>query len=399
MIGERIRRKRLASRLSLQDLADRLKALDISLSRAALSSYEVGRTTPSAKNLWGIARALDESVDYFLSEARVSLTLHGLRKKAASTRGEVDSVLARVHDEVEKHVTLDRLLGNDSTQDPVVRHRVASLDDAESLANETRRDWGLGDQPISSATTLLEDRGWYVIGIPDDPHVDGLAGYVEETGRPFAVSRRVAAVDRVRINLLHEAGHALLRSSEPKFEEKCVFRFAASLLLPAERVYAEIGKRRSSLDLDELLFVKMKYGISLQAITVRLKDLEVISESYYRLLFTYYSKNNFRFKEPGSDELQFQEEPLALRSKVHRALAEGLVTEAEALRIVPELQLRRNRLTSINSASIKELMSKSRAERDEVLGIAAESAASYYEDPDINLSDLSEPYGDDPPSR
>lgn len=296
-------------------------------------------------------------------------------------------------------MTLDRRLRNDTRQDPIARERLTTVDEAESLADVYRAKWDLGDQPIASATTLLEDRGWYVVGIPDDPHVDGLAGYVEETGRPFVGSRRAEAVDRVRINLLHEAGHALFEAADAKLEEKCAFRFAASLLLPAERVCAEIGERRSSLDLDELLFVKMKYGISLQAITFRLKDLGVISESYYRLLFTYYSRNNFRFEEPGSDELRFQEEPLALRSKVHRALAEGLVTEAEVLRIVPDLQLRRDRLRSISSASIKELMSKSRAERDEVLGMAAESAASYYEDPDVNLPDRSEPYHDDPPSR
>lgn len=88
MIGERIRRKRLASRLSLQDLADRLKALDISLTRAALSSYENGRTTPSAKTLWGIARALDESLDYFVTEADVTLSLHGFRKKQLRLRAK-----------------------------------------------------------------------------------------------------------------------------------------------------------------------------------------------------------------------------------------------------------------------------------------------------------------------
>ncbi|HUX20559.1 MAG TPA: XRE family transcriptional regulator [Spirochaetia bacterium] len=395
MIGERIRRKRLAARMSLQDLADRLKALDVSLTRAALSSYETGRTAPSAKTLWAIARALDESLDYFVKEESVSLNLHGFRKKAAATRGEVDSVRARVHDEVEKHLSLDRLLGDQASPAQIPRRLVRSVDDAEELAKEVRKKWGLGSEPIASVTTLLEDRGWYVIAIPDDPHVDGLAGVVEGTGRPFAVSRKVKATDRVRINLLHEAAHALLSNDDLKLEERCAFRFAAALLLPASRVYAEIGKRRASLDFDELLFVKKKYGLSIQAITMRLHDLGVITDSYKTLLFTFYSKNGFRIDEPGSDDLQFQEKPMALRRKVHRALAEGLVSEAEALRILPGLRLRDEAAFSISSASIKELMHKSKKERDEVLRMAADAAASDYNDPDLNLSDRSEPYVDD----
>lgn len=395
MIGERIRRKRLAARMSLQDLADRLKTLGISLTRAALSSYETGRTAPSAKTLWGIARALDESLDYFVKEETVSLNLHGFRKKAAATKGEVDSVLARVYDEIEKHITLDRMLDYRTTGSGMPRAEVASVKGAEALAKKLRTEWGIGSLPIASVTTLLEDREWYVIAIPDDPHVDGLSGYVEETGRPFAVSRKVKAIDRVRINLLHEAAHALLANDDVKLEEKCAFRFAAAMLLPASRVFEEIGKRRSSLDFEELLFVKKKYGISIQAITMRLHDLGVITDSYLKLLFTFYSKNGFRIEEPGADQLQFQEVPLALRRKVHRALAEGLVSEAEALRIVPDLRLREEPLSSISSAAIKELMSKSRKEREEVLKMAADAAASDYDDPDLNLSDLSEPYRDD----
>ena len=395
MIGERIRRKRLAARMSLQDLADRLKALDISLTRAALSSYETGRTTPSAKTLWGIARALDESLDYFLKEQTVSLNLHGFRKKAAATKGEVDSVLARVYDEIEKHVNLDRLLGDGATEPAKSRSQVNSVEEAETLANKVRKGWELGSQPIASVTTLLEDHDWYVIKIPDDPHVDGLAGYAEETGRPFAVSRNVKALDRVRINLLHEAAHALLVNDDVKLEEKCAFRFAAAMLLPASRVYEEIGKRRKGLDFEELLFVKQKYGISIQAITMRLHDLGVITDSYKTLLFTFYSKNGFRIDEPGSDDLQFQEAPMALRRKAHRALAEGLLSEAEVLRMVPDLRLRKETLPSISSASIKELMRKSRVEREEVLKMAADAAAADYDDPDLNLSDLSEPYLDD----
>ena len=53
---DRIKRKRQALGLSLQDLADRLEGLGIRLSRAALSNYENNKATPNAKTLWGIAK-------------------------------------------------------------------------------------------------------------------------------------------------------------------------------------------------------------------------------------------------------------------------------------------------------------------------------------------------------
>ncbi|HUX51421.1 MAG TPA: helix-turn-helix transcriptional regulator, partial [Spirochaetia bacterium] len=80
MVGSRIRRKRLAAGLSLQEFSDRLKTVGTTLTRAALSNYETGKTAPSAKVLWAIAKVLEESLDYFMTEKEVTLTLHGYRK-------------------------------------------------------------------------------------------------------------------------------------------------------------------------------------------------------------------------------------------------------------------------------------------------------------------------------
>jgi len=399
MVGSRIRRKRLAAGLSLQEFSDRLKTVGTTLTRAALSNYETGKTAPSAKVLWAIAKVLEESLDYFMTEKEVTLTLHGYRKKAASTKGELESVRARVEDEIEKHVLLDQSLATPKKDQPLDRVVVSSPEEAEKLADDLRKSWELGSQPIASVTTLLEDHGWYVVEIPDGPHVDGFSGYVQETKRHFAVSRWIKAIDRVRLNLLHEAGHSLFRNDDQKLEEKCANRFAASFLLPRDRVVEEFGEHRTALELQELLSVKKKYGISMQAITFRLRDVGVISDSYFTLLFIYYSKMSYRIEEPGSDNLPFQEHPLALQTKVHRALAEGLITEQDALRMIPDLRLRQDHFAPISSAAIKELMHKSREERDEILRMAADAALSDYEEPELNISDIVEPYDEDSSAR
>lgn len=390
MIGDRIKRKRLAMGLSLQDLADRLEGLQIKLSRAALSNYETNKSAPNAKTLWGIAKILNSSMEYFVSENNTAVVLQGYRKKASTTQSRVEQIKAYILDEVEKRVELDSILGEVAPVDLPNQREIATIDEAEEEATRLRSHWGLGDQPIASVSSLLEAKGWYVLDVPDEQGFDGMAGYVESSHRPFAVSRTGIAIDRIRINLLHEVGHAYLAMEDEKASEKAATRFAASLLFPKDRVFEELGRKRNSVTIDELLVVKKRYGLSMQAIAYRLKDLEVISESYFVLLFRYFSSMDFRKEEPGSKELMFQEAPLAFIGKVHRAYSEGLITEGDAERFLPGFHASSEPTGRLLSSEIKRILSLSGEERDNILEAAASAAANVYDDTEVNISGLAD---------
>jgi transcriptional regulator with XRE-family HTH domain len=388
MIGDRLRRRRQALGLSLQELADQLNQLGIRLSRASLSNYENNKAMPNAKTLWGLAKILESSMDYFVTEKSTKVILQGFRKKAHTSQAKVDQFTAFVLDEVEKRVELDSLLGEADPKDIPDQVTIRSLDEAESIANDLRQKWKLGDQPIASVAALLEARGWYVIDVPNDPDYDGLSGYVASNHRPFAVTRKGIPIDRTRLNLLHEAGHSYVVCDDPKMTEKAAFRFAAALLLPASRVFAELGKKRESIDLNELLTLKKRYGLSMQAIVVRLRDLEVISESYCSLLFRYFNRLNIRVDETGSQDLKFEEEPLAFSAKVHRAYAEGLLSEADALRLLPGFHAETDSTSRLSSTEIKRILALSEEERDKILDASAEASIDIYNNPDVNISGL-----------
>lgn len=248
----------------------------------------------------------------------------------------------------------------------------------------------LGYQPISSVTDLLESNGWYVLRIADDQGFDGMAGYIQATRRPFAVSRGEIAVDRVRLNLLHEAGHAFIGAEDDKLGEKAAFRFAASMLYPKERVYAEFGRKRTSVDVEELLVAKTRYGLSMQAIAYRLKDLGVISESFFVLLFRYLNGMGFRKEEPGSKDLKFDETPSAFRRKVYRAVSEGLISLSDAERFLPDFRAGAESPSRLSTVEIMRLFSLPVEERNKVLEAAAQAAAGLYSDPDVNISGLAD---------
>jgi Zn-dependent peptidase ImmA (M78 family) len=266
--------------------------------------------------------------------------------------------------DLERRLELDSILGEEAPKELPVQRQIVSLDDAEDEALRLRDTWGLGDQPISSVSSLLEAKGWYVLEVPDDVGFDGMAGYVESSHHPFAVSRAGIAIDRIRINLLHEVGHAYVIGEDEKASEKAAFRFAATLLLPKDRVFEELGRKRGSVAIDELLYIKMRYGLSMQAIAYRLKDLAVISESYFVLLFRYFSSMDFRKEEPGSKVLMFQEAPLAFPGKVHRAYSEGLITEGDAERFLPGFRASSEPTGRLLSSEIKRILSLSGEERD-----------------------------------
>jgi len=388
MIGDRLRRKRLAFGLSLQDLAENLGQNGITLSRATLSNYENSKAIPNAKTLWGIAKILGVSMDYFVEEQNLTIELQGFRKKSRATKSSVERITATILDEIEKRMELDSILGEVGPSDPPLQKKIGDPAEAEVVAIEQRERWKVGSQPISSVSALLESKGWYVLEAPSDPDFDGMAGFVVADHRPFVVSRGGIAIDRFRLNLLHEAGHAFVAGADEKASEKAAFRFAASFLFPKERVFEEFGHKRSSIDIDELMIAKQRYGLSMQAIIFRLKDLDIISKSYFSLLFTWFNRMNYRIEEPGSESLKFQEVPMAFTAKVHRALAEGFITESDAQRFIPGFRPSAEPPSRITSTEIKRILSLPTEERDAILSASADAVMDTYRDPEVNISGL-----------
>lgn len=388
MIGDRIKRKRLAAGMSLQDLADALYRGGIHLSKAALSNYETHKTVPNATTLWTLAKVFGVSMEYFIREHDAVIVLGGYRKRAGLSAKRHDQILAQIRDEIEKRIEIEAILSLQSSFALPHQKEINSIDEADQIATNVRDGWKLGDQPISSVSTLLEEKGWYVIQTPNEDDFDGLCGVVKTSNRPFVVSRSGISIDRLRLNLLHEVGHAFLKSSEGKLMEKAAFRFASAMLFPESRVYEEVGRKRSSFTIEELVLLKKRYGLSIQAMAFRFRDLGIISDSYFSLIFAYLNKAGFKVQEPGSQELTFQETSTTFQSQVYRALAEGLISETDAARFLPGHDTRAGTPRLGSSSDIKRILSLPKDERDRVLEAAAAAAVGDYESPEVNISDI-----------
>ena len=151
---------------------------------------------------------------------------------------------------------------------------------------------------------------------------------------PIIVVKGGIPGDRQRFDLAHALGHMLLDVDEAVDEEKAAHRFAGALLVPKPKAYEELGRNRQHLSVKELLILKHKYGLSMQAWIYRAHDLEIISQSKFRQMFIAFRKRNWHTEEPG--EPVAPERPRRLKQLVLRAMAEDVITRPRAEELLRE---------------------------------------------------------------
>ncbi len=337
MIGQRLSLSRTAEGLSLRDLEAKI---DNRVTAQAISKYERNESMPSSDVLIALANALDVSVDYLVGDQEMVLEAVDFRKKTSTSRREEAQVEARVLQLLERYLTVEGLLGLPSVAWdkpreapwPVLRDPA----EAEHAAYGLRAHWGLGHDPITNLVELLEERGVKILSM-DLTNIDGLTARVRCEGGAIAsvvVVNRGDRGERQRFTIAHELGHMILIVDPTVDEEKAAYRFAGAFLMPAVTLRTEIGKRRRSMGWSELFDLKQIFGVSVQALTYRCKDLGIFSPSLFRLLFEEFSRRGWRsppYQEPSPIP---REEPKRFERLCFRALAESAISEAKAAELL-----------------------------------------------------------------
>lgn len=338
MIGHKLKVARAASGMSLRGLAEAMGGL---VSAQAIGKYERDEDMPSSRVLIALADALGVTEDYLLADDEIALEGVDFRKKAGSSTREEATLQARTIHMLERYLAVEDLLNLRSVnweQPRSAPHPVADLRDAEDAARSVREDWGLGNDPIPQLAELLEERGIKVMSL-DLNDIDGLAAKVRRRDRDAArviVIKRSTWSERKRFNLAHELGHMVLHIMPGVDEEKAAHRFAGAFLVPADVLRAEVGANRSSLSLGELVALKERFGVSIQALTYRCKDLGIINQAAYAKLFKTFADRGWRtapFAEPATMKPEL-EEPRRFERLCYRALAEGLIGESRAAELL-----------------------------------------------------------------
>lgn len=389
MIGERIKNARLARGLSLEQLAFKLEEQECKLTKAALSKYERGKSSPNALVLRALSSALGVETAFFFREPESNIGWGDFRKTTSLRKKDEYSIKALSEGVVDEYIRLesDLLVEPQATFSRKRRVKVSEVDQVEQIAVTTRERLGLGLCQIESLAWLLESHGVIVVGLELDEtsKFDGLSAWVDDV-RPLILINLNRSIDRTRYNLSHELGHIVLDCDHlgEKAREELAHRFAAAFLVPEEVARRELGApHRRSLSLAELGLLKRKYGLSIQAWIRRALDVGVITKHSYESLFREVGMRGWRRQEPAKFAYEGSEEPILLKQYVLRALHEGLIDRRRAQALLPELPkvLEETNESDCSALALRKLSPAERAQR---LSVAAEKAsADYLADTDL----------------
>ena len=325
--NQRLLSARKMAGLSLQDLADRM---DIDITKQALNQYEKGQTSPSSKVIISLSNALGLPVDYFFKKSDVKLENLEFRKKSSLSQKEIEAARFKTMDYLEKYLEIEGLLNVENTfTNPLKKAVIHNEQDIEKHANDLRKAWDLGLDPIPDVIALLEEKRIKVFELEAPDEFSGLSSRTD--GIAVIVVNKNVNIVRKRFTALHELAHLVLTfpdSMDDKQKELLCYTFAGAFLFPEEVFKDEFGKKRTSILLNELVLLENYYGISVQAIMRRAHGLQLISDSKFRDYQAWLSKSGNKKKELGS--FRGGETPMRFRRLVYKALSEDIITYSKA---------------------------------------------------------------------
>lgn len=330
VIGERLKMARKMAGMSQQELGE-----EAGVSRMSISKYERDINVPRSQVLINLAKALDVKIEYLLRPVEVSLSEPMFRKRSTLSKKREKEIRERTRDWIERYLQVEALFEDSPVYaKPEISFEVKSLDDVEKVAVQLRQAWELGLDPIDNLVEVLEDRGIKVWDIDEEAdHFDALVFWVNDNA-PVIVVKQDIHGDRQRFDLAHELGHILLDVDDSLDEEKAAHRFAGAFLVPRPKVFEELGEHRQQLGVKELLILKQKYGLSMQAWIYRAKDLGIISQSKRKQMFIALRKRGWRVEEPGAQVEA--EESHRMKQLILRALAEEVISRPRAEELMRE---------------------------------------------------------------
>jgi Zn-dependent peptidase ImmA (M78 family)/transcriptional regulator with XRE-family HTH domain len=335
LIASRIKQLRISAGYSLEMLVDKIGRR---VTKQALSKYERGLMMPAPTVLAALGSAFGVKPAFIISESAVKVAFLGFRRRSRMSVKSRNCLQESMKLDIERRAKLCLATRQCNAPGlPVKRYAVKRISDAEKAADRLRIQWHLGNAPISNLVKTLESNNVHVLVVSGPDEIDGISALASCRGsgmRLAAVLTRTGiSGERQRLNLAHELGHLALKVAGDADEEKASFRFAAAFLAPADSVRQAVGPKRARISYDELADLKKRFGISMQAILYRLKDLEIIGPGEYRSWCIRVNREGWRKEEPGR---MLPEVPSWVETTVSRALAEGVISRSDAHELTGE---------------------------------------------------------------
>lgn len=335
IFAKRLRQARMKEKLSMDALCQLMQG---AVSKQAVSKYEAAKMMPSSTILIALAEALKVSLDYFfqpfkfdVQEMKVSF-----RKKSSVNQKDIDALKIHIQEEIEHYLEIEEILGKEPTIYNKVKATKILIDTQDMIecAKEVREKWKLGIDPIINVQEILEANGVKVIPVNGPEGFDGVSGMINDNIPIIVLNKNITMPERLRFTAFHELGHLLFNANisedmSDHNKEKMCHAFASEMLLPSS-ITQQMFAGKTKLSLNELIYLQELYGISVDAIMHKLRDINIITEKRYKN-FNIRKHMSIQFAK-AVEKPRFKEELKTSRyqAMVYSALAQQLITTSKA---------------------------------------------------------------------
>ncbi len=297
VIGERLTDARRARRMTQHDAA-----ASLGVARTTIVAMEKGIRRPRAAELLHLAQLYGRQVSDFVRPQPRPVTdgfviqfrsAAGPSTAVPDAEREADS--RRFERLCRSYVELEALLGTPLPRRPPPTYDTSGAPpDAagQEVAAAERNRLNLGDSPLHDPWGVLEtDAGLRIFVFPfQSRQIAGMFVYTDELGGCIAVNANHPE-DKRRMTLAHDYWHFLTDRFRPDIalvggqrrlrdRERAAEAFARNFLLPATGLTLRFQTIRRAKDgivtPADLLGLTALYGVSVQALTWRLEELELV---------------------------------------------------------------------------------------------------------------------------
>ncbi len=271
------------------------------ISQASISRYESELAMVSKIDLQRISEVLDFPVKFFLREGKVrgpdASALFHRKQRTISARDQkrIDGLLDLYR---RKSKELLKAFDLESPFRIPYNIEIGDYDSIAEIALQVRSLWKMPSGPVKNLIQQLED-ATCLIFVQDfgTDKMDEVTQWLEPDPPILLVNSR-APGDRLRFSLAHALGHLVLHHNrmipDEKKAESDADEFAASFLMPADDILLEL----EPVTIENMLQLKTRWKVSMQALIRRALDLNVITERRYTSLFSQLSRAGYRKREP-----------------------------------------------------------------------------------------------------
>ena len=347
-VGQRLQDARKRRGLSQEEAASA-----IGVARTTMVAIEKGERRIRANELIQLAQAYGQSVNDLLRDRPQLPAFAPLfriqRGNWPEDAGVFEESIAEFEALCRDYLELEQFAGAPLAHRAPPEYALSAIGVerlAQSVALSERARLGLGDAPIPLLRTVLETEvGLRIFYMDLQPtgKLAGLYAYSPNLGGCIAVNR-LQPEERRRWTLAHEYAHFLVdrqradvlldvvirRSDSERFADA----FARSFLLPESGIVRRFHQARANnrqFTLAELFLLAHDYGVSIEAMTLRLEELRLLQPGLWNKLKAGGLKIRDAQRElglphiPGNDDLL----PRHYQHLALAALERGLITEGQ----------------------------------------------------------------------